>query len=67
MRQKDLAPALGNWVPRVMRHAYLERPPKFACVGPLRISTATTTETGEAEANARRRNTKLLGTDAQIT
>ena len=36
MRQKDLAEALGNWVPRVTRHAYLERPPKFVHAGLLR-------------------------------
>ena len=33
----------------------------------LVASMATTIETGKAEANSRWRNTKLLGTDAQIT
>jgi len=67
MRQKELAVAVGNWVPRVTCHAHLERPAEFACVWPLPGFDGNDTETGEAAAKTRWRNTKLLGTDAQIT
>ena len=67
MRQKDLAAALGNWV-RVWRATRTWSSNRsLPAWGHSRASPATTTETGEAEAKSRRRNTKLLGTDAQIT